>query len=219
MFVTKTMSPILRLQIKFTSLKNLSCLLGQSQVFTFDIIFINFLSFFFFTHWYSEFFYYLKLAKYFLYVFFSLFYILLIRDTLKFAISQAISQRVARCVEIKFLSMLNKREQKTVNSDSCLNNYIELKQTIHNWWSHPGLSFYSAFTIFHEWNFSFKIRNQRTLFFPNFFIFLSSSISHRGYIDVDDWCWRPNVLVTSLRCWWPIQDVGDRFNTLRKSPT
>ena len=69
---------------------------------------------------------------YFLYVFFSLFYILLIRDTLKFAISQAISQRVARCVEIKFLSMLNKREQKTVNSDSCLNNYIELKQTIHN---------------------------------------------------------------------------------------
>jgi len=63
---------------------------------------------------------------------FSLFYISLIRDALKLAISQAISQRVARCVEIKFLSMLNKREQKTVNSDSCLNNYIELKQTIHN---------------------------------------------------------------------------------------
>lgn len=92
---------------------------------------------------------------------FSLFYISLIRDALKLAISQAISQRVARCVEIKFLSMLNKREQKTVNSDSCLNNYIELKQTIHNWWSHPGLSFYSAFTIFHEWNFLFKIRNQQ----------------------------------------------------------
>ena len=40
-----------------------------------------------------------------------------------------------------------------------------------------------------------------------------------GYIDVGDGCWRPNVLVASLRCWWPIQDVGDRFNTLRKSPT
>ena len=38
-----------------------------------------------------------------------------------------------------------------------------------------------------------------------------------GYIDVGDGCWRPNVLVTSLRCWCPIQDVGDRFNTLRKS--
>ena len=23
----------------------------------------------------------------------------------------------------------------------------------------------------------------------------------RGYIDVGDGCWRPNVLVTSLRCW------------------
>ena len=22
-----------------------------------------------------------------------------------------------------------------------------------------------------------------------------------GYIDVGDGCWRPNVLVTSLRCW------------------
>ena len=40
-----------------------------------------------------------------------------------------------------------------------------------------------------------------------------------GYIDVGDGCWRPNVLVTSLRCWWPLQDVGDRFNTLEKSPT
>ena len=29
-----------------------------------------------------------------------------------------------------------------------------------------------------------------------------------GYIDVGDGCWRPNVLVTSLRCWWPIQDIG-----------
>ena len=31
-----------------------------------------------------------------------------------------------------------------------------------------------------------------------------------------------NVLVTSLRCWWPIQSVGDQFkafNSLRKSPT
>jgi len=34
-----------------------------------------------------------------------------------------------------------------------------------------------------------------------------------GYIDVGDGCWRPNVLVTSLRCWWSIQNVGDRFNT------
>ena len=40
-----------------------------------------------------------------------------------------------------------------------------------------------------------------------------------GYIDVSDGCSRPNVLVTSLWCWWPIQDVGDRFNTLRKSAT
>ena len=44
-------------------------------------------------------------------------------------------------------------------------------------------------------------------------------IKFKGYIDVGDGCWRPNVLVTSLRCWWPIQNVGDRFNTLRKSPT
>ena len=36
----------------------------------------------------------------------------------------------------------------------------------------------------------------------------------KGYIDVGDGCWRPNVLVTSLRCWWPIQDVGDRFRML-----
>ena len=42
---------------------------------------------------------------------------------------------------------------------------------------------------------------------------------HFGYIDVGAGYWRPNVLVTSLRCWWPIQDVGDRFHTLRKSPT
>ena len=28
------------------------------------------------------------------------------------------------------------------------------------------------------------------------------------YIDVDDGCWRPNVLVTSLRCLLRIQDVG-----------
>jgi len=28
---------------------------------------------------------------------------------------------------------------------------------------------------------------------------------HKGYIDVGDGCWRPNVLVTSLRCWWLIQ--------------
>ena len=32
----------------------------------------------------------------------------------------------------------------------------------------------------------------------------------KGHIDVGDGCWRPNVLVPSLRCWWSIQDVGDR---------
>ena len=35
-----------------------------------------------------------------------------------------------------------------------------------------------------------------------------------GDIDVSDGCWRPNMLVTSLRCWWPIQNVGDRFRML-----
>ena len=48
---------------------------------------------------------------------------------------------------------------------------------------------------------------------------MSNCLTQTGYIDVGDGCWRPNVLVTSLRWWWPIQDVGDRFNTLRKSPT
>ena len=32
----------------------------------------------------------------------------------------------------------------------------------------------------------------------------SDSISFRGHIDVGDRCWKPNVLVTNLRCWWPI---------------
>ena len=41
----------------------------------------------------------------------------------------------------------------------------------------------------------------------------------QGDIDVGDGYWRQNVLVTSLRCWRPIQDVGGRFNTLKKSPT
>ena len=26
-------------------------------------------------------------------------------------------------------------------------------------------------------------------------------VSYTGYIDVDDGCWRPNVLMTRLRCW------------------
>ena len=26
----------------------------------------------------------------------------------------------------------------------------------------------------------------------------------KGYIHVGHGCWRPNVLVTRLRCWWPI---------------
>ena len=34
-----------------------------------------------------------------------------------------------------------------------------------------------------------------------------------GFIDVGNGWWRPNVLMTSLRCWWPIQDVDDRFNS------
>ena len=46
------------------------------------------------------------------------------------------------------------------------------------------------------------------------------------HMDVGDRSWRPNAvvgnqmscrpnaLVISLRCWWPIQVVGDRFNTL-----
>ena len=41
----------------------------------------------------------------------------------------------------------------------------------------------------------------------------------KGYIDVGDGCWRRNVLVTTVRCWFPIQDVSDRFNTWKKSPT
>ena len=39
------------------------------------------------------------------------------------------------------------------------------------------------------------------------------------YIDVGDGSWGPNVLMASLWYWWPIQDVDDRLNTLRKSPT
>ena len=38
--------------------------------------------------------------------------------------------------------------------------------------------------------------------------------SQRGDIDVSDGCWRQNVFVTSLRCWWLIQDVGDWFKML-----
>ena len=30
-----------------------------------------------------------------------------------------------------------------------------------------------------------------------------------GYNDVDDRCWRQNVLVTSLRCGWPLEHVGE----------
>ena len=40
-----------------------------------------------------------------------------------------------------------------------------------------------------------------------------------GDINVGDGCWRPSVLVTGLRCWWPIQDGSDRFNILRQSST
>ena len=41
----------------------------------------------------------------------------------------------------------------------------------------------------------------------------------KDYIDVGNGCWRTNLLVTSLGCWWPNHDIGDRFNTLRKSST
>ena len=59
----------------------------------------------------------------------------------------------------------------------------------------------------------------KAVFVEENFELLITYLRYFGYIDVGDGCWRPNVLVTSLRCWWPIQDVGDRFDTLRKSPT
>ena len=34
----------------------------------------------------------------------------------------------------------------------------------------------------------------------------------RSYVDVGDRCWRRNVLVTTLVCFRPIGDVGDRTN-------
>ena len=34
--------------------------------------------------------------------------------------------------------------------------------------------------------------------------------------DFGDGCWRQNVLVTSLICWWLIWYVGDRLNKLKK---
>ena len=35
----------------------------------------------------------------------------------------------------------------------------------------------------------------------NLLIVGGTTIDFIGYIDVGDGCWRPNVLVTSLRCW------------------
>ena len=32
--------------------------------------------------------------------------------------------------------------------------------------------------------------------------FVMNCESQNGYIDVGDGCWRPNVLVTIMRCWW-----------------
>lgn len=42
--------------------------------------------------------------------------------------------------------------------------------------------------------------------------FVGHSISHEikwGFIDVGDGCWRHLVLMTSLKFWWPIWNVGD----------
>ena len=60
--------------------------------------------------------------------------------------------------------------------------------------------------------------NVLSKFLPKF-LYSRLLVAIDGYIDVGDECWRPTVLVTSLRCWRPTQDVVDRFNTLRKSPT
>ena len=38
-------------------------------------------------------------------------------------------------------------------------------------------------------------------------------------IDDGDGCWRPNVLVTSLRCWWPIQYIVKVTNIMILPPT
>ena len=65
----------------------------------------------------------------------------------------------------------------------------------------------------------FPPQNWNWFYFLNLTLFDRYFIRQIGYIDVGDGCWRPNVLVTSLRWWWPIQDVGDRFNTLSMSPT
>ena len=40
--------------------------------------------------------------------------------------------------------------------------------------------------------------------------------NHVSYIEVGDGCWRPNVLVTSLRCWWPIWYIGKITNITTK---
>ena len=50
-----------------------------------------------------------------------------------------------------------------------------------------------------------KIANSN-LWYPGYHIPPGSSRSsaQSGDIDVGDGCWRQNVLMTSLRCWWPI---------------
>ena len=58
-------------------------------------------------------------------------------------------------------------------------------------------------------NFTFPSFKREFIFTPlrKIIIFDSSSklsplfIDFNGYIDIDDECWRPNVLVTSLTCW------------------
>ena len=41
------------------------------------------------------------------------------------------------------------------------------------------------------------------------------SCYNNGDTDVGDGDWRKNVLLTSLKCWSPMEDVGDRLNTLK----
>jgi len=47
-------------------------------------------------------------------------------------------------------------------------------------------------------------------------VFNSWTRTTGGYIDVGDGYWIPNVLVKSLRCWWPIQYIEKIINILKK---
>ena len=43
------------------------------------------------------------------------------------------------------------------------------------------------------------------------FVYRGLALELEDYNDVVDGWLRPNVLMTSLRCWWPIQDVDDQL--------